>query len=92
VIHDELSSKFIHTVLMFDKIATEKRICWDSKTNYFLGLCREHAHNIATEFINEDDMEELFRGLDDGLVHHVGEVRTFSFASVAVQIYFCFGT
>jgi hypothetical protein len=60
VIDDELSFKFIHTVLMFDEIAKEKRICWDPKTNYFLGLCREHAHNIATEFINKDDMEELF--------------------------------
>jgi hypothetical protein len=77
---------------MFDEISTEKRIHWDPKTNYFLGLCREHAHNIPTEFINKDDMEELFRGLDDGLVHHVGEVRTFSFASMAVQFYFHFGT
>jgi hypothetical protein len=47
VIHDENSSKFIQTVLMFDEIATEKRILWDPKTNYFLGLCREHAHRTA---------------------------------------------
>ena len=50
---------------MFDEIATEKRIRWDPKTNYFLGLCREHAHNTATEFINEGDLEELFQALDD---------------------------
>jgi hypothetical protein len=81
VIHSENHSKFIHTVLMFDEIATEKRIRWDPKTNYFLGLCREHAHNTATEFINEDDMEELFQKLDDGQVHHAGEVRKFQFAS-----------
>ena len=82
VIHSENHSKFIHTVLMFDEIATEKRICWDPKTNYFLGLCREHAHNTATEFINKGDMEELFQALDNGQVHHVGEVRKFPFASV----------
>ena len=46
---------------MFGEITTEKRIWWDPKTNYFLGLCREHAHNTMTEFINEDDMEELFQ-------------------------------
>ena len=80
VIHGENSSEIIHTVLMFDEIATEKRIRWDPKTNYFLGLCREHAHNTATEFINEGDLEELFQALDDGQVHHAGEVR-FPFAS-----------
>ena len=29
------------TVLISDEIATEKRIRWDPKTNYFLGLFRE---------------------------------------------------
>ena len=75
VIHGQNRSKWVHTVLMFDELATEKRIRWDPKTNRFLGLCREHAHNTATEFINADDMEELFRKLDDGSVHHAGEVR-----------------
>jgi len=28
------------------------------------------------EFVNEGDMEELFRLIDDGKVHHAGEVRT----------------
>ena len=45
------------------------------KTNYFLGLCREHADETATEFTNEGDMEELFQRLDEGKVHLVGEVR-----------------
>ena len=96
VIYDENSTKFIQTVLMFDEITTEKRIRWDPKMNYFLGLCREHAHKTATEFINEDNMEELFQRLDDGQVHHAGEVRTFQFASmVAMQrhsFYFHFRT
>jgi len=75
VIHGQNCSKFIHTVLMFNELATEKRVHWDLKTNYFLWLCREHAHNTATEFMNEGDMEELFQRLDDGKVHHAGEVR-----------------
>ena len=32
------------------------------------------------EFINEGDMEELFRCLDDGVVHYAAEVRTFGFS------------
>ena len=60
---------------MFDELATEKRIRWDPKTNRFLGICREHVYRTSTEFVNEDDMEELFQNLDDGKVHYAGEVR-----------------
>jgi hypothetical protein len=64
---------------MFNEVATEKRIRWDPKTNHFLGVCRQHAHRTSMEFINEGDLEELFRRLnstfDDEKVHHAGEVR-----------------
>ncbi|KAF8170592.1 hypothetical protein BJ912DRAFT_1025317 [Pholiota molesta] len=43
------------------------------KTNYFLGICREHAHKTSMEFINEGDMAELFQCIDDGDVHYAGE-------------------
>ena len=37
VIHSQNpGSKYVHAVLMFDKLATEKRVLWDPKTNYFL--------------------------------------------------------
>ncbi len=75
ILHSQNRSKCIHAVLMFDKLATEKRIRWDPKTNHFLGICREHAHKTSTEFVNENDMEELFQNLDDGEVHHTREVR-----------------
>jgi hypothetical protein len=68
----------LHTVVMFDELATEKRIRWDPKTNFFLGVCRQHAHKTSTEFINEGDLEELFRHLntvDDDEVHYAAEVR-----------------
>ncbi|KAF8816849.1 hypothetical protein BYT27DRAFT_7220499 [Phlegmacium glaucopus] len=73
VIYSQNHSKFIHTMLMFDEPATEKRIRWDPKTNHFLGICREHGHKTSTEFINKDDMEELFQNIDDGKVHYAGE-------------------
>jgi hypothetical protein len=94
VIHSQKVSKVIHAVVMFDELATEKRIRWDPKSNYFLGVCREHAHKTSMEFVNEGDMEELFRKLDDGEIHYAGEVRTFQtfnlipweqFASVSID-------
>lgn len=89
VIHGQNRSKWLHTVLMFDELATEKRIRWDPKTNHFLGLCREHAHKTATEFINADDMEEMFHKLDNESIHHAGEVR--SLLPSRKQLLFRFG-
>jgi len=74
-IHSRMSGKVLHTVLMFDELAMEKRIRWDPKTNHFLGVCREHAHKMSMEFVNEGDMEELFRLIDAETVHYAGEVR-----------------
>ncbi|KAJ7653861.1 hypothetical protein B0H17DRAFT_957128, partial [Mycena rosella] len=64
-----------HVVLMYDEIATEKRIRWDPKTNFFLGVCREHAQKVSLQFNSEQDLEELFRGLSKevGDVHFAGE-------------------
>ena len=50
----------------------------DPRTNHFLGVCQAHAHKTSTEFINADDMEELFHNLDNGSVHYVGEVKRFN--------------
>jgi hypothetical protein len=64
---------------MFDELATEKRIRWDPKTNYFLGVCRQHAYRTSMEFINEGDLEEMFRHIEsvdeNEKVHYASEVR-----------------
>ncbi|KAF8970227.1 hypothetical protein BDZ97DRAFT_1652701, partial [Flammula alnicola] len=60
------SRKVVHQVLMFDEIATEKRIRWDDHTNNFLGVCREHGKRTALEFSTVDDMKELFNCLETG--------------------------
>jgi hypothetical protein len=80
-LHSCTSGKVLHTVVMFNELATEKRIRWDPKTNDFLVVCREHAHKTLMEFVNEEDMEELFRCIDNGEVHHAKEVRT-TFGSI----------
>jgi hypothetical protein len=68
----------LHTVVAFDELATEKRVRWDPKTNFFLGICREHGHRTSLEFNNEGDMQEVFRCLDDGELHYAAEVREHS--------------
>lgn len=65
-----------HMVVMVDEIACEKRVRWYSRTNEFLGLCREHGPNVSLKFENEGDMEEMFRSIDAGEVHYASEVRT----------------
>lgn len=64
-----------HAVLMYDELKTESRIRYDLLSNHFLGVCREHAHQVSLKFVNEGDMVELFRAIDDGRVHCAGEVR-----------------
>ncbi|KAK7001931.1 hypothetical protein R3P38DRAFT_3326830 [Favolaschia claudopus] len=75
---DALSTrKVVHAVLMFDELATEKRIRWDDKTNNFLGVCRQHGSKVSLQFNNERDLEELFRALEsknpDDAVHYAAE-------------------
>lgn len=67
-----------HAVLMYDELKTESRIRYDLLSNHFLGVCREHAHHVSLKFVNEGDMLELFRAIDDGQVHCAGEVRVLS--------------
>ncbi|KAJ7862813.1 hypothetical protein B0H14DRAFT_3610853 [Mycena olivaceomarginata] len=62
-----------HAVLMFDEIATERRIRWDPRTNNFLGVCRQHADKASLQFNGEKDLEELFRAKEEGKVHFAGE-------------------
>jgi hypothetical protein len=67
----EGQGEILHVVLMFDEIATEKRIRLDRNQQYFLGVCREHGYKkISLEFVNGEDLEELFQALDDGDVHY----------------------
>ncbi|KAJ6456839.1 hypothetical protein DFH09DRAFT_1384197 [Mycena vulgaris] len=74
------AKKVVHQVLMYDKLATEKRIRWDHKTNNFLGVCREHAFKTNLQFNSEQDLEELFdsllktpAGKKEPEVHYAGE-------------------
>lgn len=65
-----------HAVMMFDEIAMEKRLRWDPKTNMLVGVCQQHVEKVPLEFVTEENMKEVFMGLDDGRVHYAGEVQT----------------
>lgn len=60
---------------MLDELATERRLRYDALTNMILGLCHEHGHKTSLEFINKDDVKEIFHLLDEGEVHYASEVR-----------------
>ena len=66
--------ELVHQVLMFDEIAIEKRPRWDDKSNMFMGICREHGHNIPLEFCGEADLDLLCDSLDTKKVHLASEV------------------
>lgn len=68
-------SGILHAVLMFDEIASEKRIRVDRKRDVFLGVCRQHGGKTSLTFVNEGDMEELFQSLDEDQVHYAAEVN-----------------
>ena len=73
--NEQNESEIVHQVLMLDEIAMEKQPRWDDKTNMFMGICREHGHEIPLEFCNEADLDLLCDALDQGRVHLASEVR-----------------
>ncbi|KJA25396.1 hypothetical protein HYPSUDRAFT_53262 [Hypholoma sublateritium FD-334 SS-4] len=82
VLHERMGGgKNLHAVLMFDEIATEKRIRWDQLTNMFLGICQQHTYKICLEFINEDDMVQLFHAIDKQEVLCAGEAMVAALVS-----------
>ena len=69
------SQNLLHGILMFDKLAIEKRPRWDDKSNKFLGVCHEHGHATSLEFTSEDDLVMLWNELESGKIHLSHEVR-----------------
>ncbi|KAH6911155.1 hypothetical protein BKA70DRAFT_1460357 [Coprinopsis sp. MPI-PUGE-AT-0042] len=62
-----------HAVLMFDEIATEKRPRWNLMTNEIVGVCRQHGHKVSLEYSSQEDVVELFKAVDEDVVHFSGE-------------------
>ncbi|KAJ7592440.1 hypothetical protein C8J56DRAFT_1161638 [Mycena floridula] len=66
-------SESIHLILMLDEIATEKRLRWDSKTNKFLGICREHGMLVNLEYESEADLDIVVEKLESEDIHYASE-------------------
>ncbi|KAI9433597.1 hypothetical protein H4582DRAFT_2060981 [Lactarius indigo] len=63
------SGRLVHQVIMLDELAIEQRVRWDDLTNKFLGICREHGHNIPLEFTSERELDILCDAINDNRVH-----------------------
>ncbi|KAI9432593.1 hypothetical protein H4582DRAFT_2132159 [Lactarius indigo] len=63
----------MHQVIMFDELAIEQRVHWDDSTNKFLGLCREHGHEVPLDFTSERELDILCNAINDNLVHLASE-------------------
>ncbi|KAF8257899.1 hypothetical protein EI94DRAFT_1774312 [Lactarius quietus] len=63
----------VHQVLMLDELAIEQRVRWDDSTNKFLGICREHSHQIPLEFTSERELDLLCDTIGEKKVHLVSE-------------------
>ncbi|KAJ7191493.1 hypothetical protein GGX14DRAFT_381107, partial [Mycena pura] len=77
-----VAKRVVHQTLMFDEIATEKRVRYQLPTNKFQGICREHGSRIGLEFNGERDLDALCDALEkkpnaagklDSLVHIAAE-------------------
>ncbi len=63
----------VHQVIMFDELAIEQCICWDDLTNKFLGICREHGHEIPLKFTSERELDFLCDVISNNTVHLASE-------------------
>ncbi|KAH9050407.1 hypothetical protein EDB83DRAFT_2522604 [Lactarius deliciosus] len=63
----------VHQVIMFDELAIEKCVRWDDSTNKFLGICREHGHEIPLEFTSERELNLLCNTISNNMVHLASE-------------------
>jgi hypothetical protein len=61
-----------------DEIKIQERLCWDSRTNMILGVCREHGGKCSLEFCTIAQADFVVDCLNEGKVHFAAEVSTSS--------------
>lgn len=69
------SSAPLHAVLMFDELATERRLRYDDRTNMFVGIGREDASKTMLEFASVEDLDTICEDVERGEVKLASEVR-----------------
>ncbi|KAJ7256659.1 hypothetical protein C8J57DRAFT_1437007 [Mycena rebaudengoi] len=77
-----VTKRVVHQIVMWDEVATEKRVRHHMPSNKFSGVCRQHADRIGLEFNGEKDLDALCdalvkkmnsEGKMDSLVHVASE-------------------
>ncbi|KAK0451744.1 hypothetical protein EV421DRAFT_1060672 [Armillaria borealis] len=61
--------RIVHQSVMFDEIKCELRARWDPRTNFILGICREHSARVSLEFKSENEASLLKEALEENQVH-----------------------
>ncbi|SJL10364.1 uncharacterized protein ARMOST_13750 [Armillaria ostoyae] len=66
--------RIVHQSVMFDEIKCELRARWNPRTNFILGICREHGERVGLEFKSENEALLLNQALEENQVHLATEV------------------
>ncbi|KAK0223852.1 hypothetical protein IW262DRAFT_1547431 [Armillaria fumosa] len=61
--------RIVHQSVMFDEIKCELRARWNPRTNYILGICREHGERVSLQFKSENEASLLKEALEEDQVH-----------------------
>ncbi len=67
-------TRIVHQSVMFDEIKCELRARWNPRTNFILGICREHGERVSLDFKSENEALLLNQALEENQVHLATEV------------------
>ena len=60
--------------IQLDELKVQERLRWDPRTNYILGVCREHGKLCALEFRSMVQADAIADALREKRVHLATEV------------------
>ncbi|KAK0194400.1 hypothetical protein F5146DRAFT_1101975 [Armillaria mellea] len=66
--------RIVHQSVMFDEIKCELRARWNPRTNFILGICREHGERVSLEFKSENEASLFKEAREENQVHLATEV------------------
>jgi hypothetical protein len=70
-----LSEVVIGLQIGIDEIKTESRLRWDPRSNYILGVCRDHSQHSVLQFKTIVQAEAVINQLKQGQIHYATEGR-----------------
>ena len=65
--------------MSIDELKVQGRLRWEPRTDYILGICREHGHECALEFRSLAQADAMADCLKNKKVHFAEEVCLLEF-------------